>query len=300
LTLTNNIFSLSSQPKDMLVEITNRCNYRCNFCEHSKMKPHFGEIDPVFLRDIFKQVYSMGINRVGLYTVGEMFLCKELLTHIRNAKKIGFDYVYSDTNGALANKNNLKNVIEAGLDSIKFSINAGTPQTYKNIHGSDKFKTVIDNLRSCYELKQKINPDFKLMVSYVITKENENEVALLKEMVAPYVDSFESHFISVKNNSANDPRRDLIPEGRAVLRSIPCSMVFNRIHVTFDGYLTACCQDFNRDLLLADLKIMSLKDAWESDIALELRKAHSKHKLDGFLCANCFSKTYHDYRPLKV
>jgi molybdenum cofactor biosynthesis enzyme MoaA len=264
------------------------------------MKSHFGDIDPDFLKYIFKQAYAMGINRIGLYTIGEMFLCKELLTHIRNAKDIGFDYVYSDTNGALASKENLKGVIEAGLDSIKFSINAGKSETYKKIHGPNTFEIVIDNLRTCYELKQEINPNFRLMVSYVVTKENEDEVGLLKEIVAPYVDSFETHSILVRNDSINDPRRNLIPDDKNASYSIPCSIVFNRIHVTFDGYLTACCQDFNQDLLLADLKITPLKEAWVSSNAIKLREAHLNQKLDGLLCANCCSENYCSYKSLKV
>jgi molybdenum cofactor biosynthesis enzyme MoaA len=45
-------FTLESKPSDMLVEITNRCNYQCNFCTHSQMKHHFGDIDPFFLKKI--------------------------------------------------------------------------------------------------------------------------------------------------------------------------------------------------------------------------------------------------------
>lgn len=298
--MINNKFSVNSQPKNMLVEITNRCNYRCNFCTHSKMNSYFGDIDPDFLKDIFKQAYAMGINRVGLYTTGEMFLCKELLTHIRNAKEIGFDYIYSDTNGALANKDNLKDVIEAGLNSIKFSINAGKSETYKKIHGPNTFETVIDNLRACYELKQKLNPNFKLMVSYVITKENENEVKLLKDIVDPYVDSFVSHFIFVPHDCENDPRLKLIPINKKKTHPIPCPMVFNRVHVTFDGYLTACCHDFNRNLLLSDLKITSLENAWEGLNAKRLRENHLDHNLDGTICANCYSDVYCHYNSLKV
>jgi MoaA/NifB/PqqE/SkfB family radical SAM enzyme len=130
-------------PNDMLIEITNRCNYQCNFCTHSKMNHHFGDIDPEFLKRILREAYDMGVRRVGLYTIGEMFLCKDIVTHIKNAKETGYEYIYADTNGALADKNNLEAVITAGLDSIKFSINAGKAETYKIIHGHDKFENLL-------------------------------------------------------------------------------------------------------------------------------------------------------------
>ena len=77
-------------------------------------------------------------------------------------------------------------------------------------------------------------------------------------------------------------------------------MVFTRLHITFDGYLTACCQDFNYDLLLADLKNISLKDAWESKNALLLKQAHIKGNVEGFLCDNCIKSTYQKYTALKI
>jgi hypothetical protein len=77
-------------------------------------------------------------------------------------------------------------------------------------------------------------------------------------------------------------------------------MVFTRLHITFDGYLTGCCQDFNYDLLLADLKKTPLKEAWESRNALELRKAHIRKAVEGILCNNCIQEKYQRYTALKL
>jgi molybdenum cofactor biosynthesis enzyme MoaA len=199
-------FTLESKPNDMLVEITNRCNYQCNFCTHSQMNRHFGDMDPTFLKRILHEAYDMGVRRVGLYTIGEMFLCKDLVEHIKNAKEAGFEYIYADTNGALATSAKLEAVIKAGLDSIKFSINAGKAETYKKIHGQDKFQRVIENLKMCYDLKQKHHKNLKIMVSYVVTNQNEKEVDVLKEMVETYIDTYMVHPIWVRHNRENDIR----------------------------------------------------------------------------------------------
>jgi len=176
------------------------------------MNSDFGDIDPEFLKRILYEAYDMGVRRIGLYTIGEMFLCKDVVLCIKNAKEAGFEYIYADTNGALADRTNLEAVIKAGLDSIKFSINAGRRETYKNIHGLDKFETVLENLRTCYELKQYINRDFKIMVSFVVTKENEEEIEMLHDIVKPYIDKYLVHPISVRHNSENDIRNTLEPK----------------------------------------------------------------------------------------
>jgi hypothetical protein len=263
------------------------------------MNHHFGDIDHVFLKRILHEAYGMGVRQVGLYTIGEMFLCKDIITHIKNAKEAGFEYIYADTNGALADRKNLEAVITAGLDSIKFSINAGKKETYKKIHGQDKFETVIENLRICYELKQQLNQKMKIFVSFVVTKENEDEIELLREMVEPYINEYMVHKMLVRHYGENDKRNALEPRMGKSKQEIPCFMVFTRLHITFEGYLTACCQDFNYGLLLADLKTTSLKEAWVSKNAVKLRQAHLDRNVEGFLCDNCVKPEYQKYTSLK-
>jgi len=77
-------------------------------------------------------------------------------------------------------------------------------------------------------------------------------------------------------------------------------MVFTRLHITYDGKLTACCQDFNYDLLLADLKKTALKEAWMSKNALELRQAHIDKNVEGLLCDNCVKPKFHKYSKLML
>ena len=57
---------------------------------------------------------------------GSLFLVKNLADYVSHAKNaIGYDYLFITTNGALAIPETVKAVLDAGLDSIKFSISAG-------------------------------------------------------------------------------------------------------------------------------------------------------------------------------
>jgi molybdenum cofactor biosynthesis enzyme MoaA len=88
---------------------------------------------------------------VGLYSTGDPFITKNLDQYISIAKNLNIKRVYITTNGALANFDKAKKCIDAGLDSIKFSINAGTKESYKIIHGFDDFEKVKKNVRDIYE-----------------------------------------------------------------------------------------------------------------------------------------------------
>ena len=292
---------LTAPPRDMLVEVTNRCNHKCIFCAHHVMENEQGEIDPSLLRRIFCEAYKMGVRRVGLYTTGEMFLCKELNTHIRNAKEIGYDYIYTDTNGVLATVENLTDVIKAGIHSIKFSINAGKRETYKIVHGRDDFDRVIENLRNCYRLKKELNNSLKIMVSCVATRYTESEIELLRRIVEPYVDGFIVNPLRALWQQMDYDLTYLKPEKMTEnVIEIPCSMVMNRIHVTFNGFLSACCIDYNHDVLLADLKKTPLSEAWVSENAVNFRRKHISRQLDGTMCNCCLMNTFVPYEPLIV
>ena len=71
------------------------------------------------------------VEEVGLYSTGDPFMAKNLVETIIFAKQNGIKRVYITTNGALATFEKVKRCIDAGLDSIKFSINAGSKKLIK-------------------------------------------------------------------------------------------------------------------------------------------------------------------------
>lgn len=67
----------------------------------------------------------------------------------------------------------------------------------------------------------------------------------------------------------------------------PCNMIFNRLHVTYQGYLTACCVDFNNMMAIADLNTTPLKSAWNSSEFIELRRQHLEKNIGNNMCYMC-------------
>ncbi len=92
---------------------------------------------------------------------------------------------------------------------------------------------------------------------------------------------------------------DLVLESEKYKKNkAPCSLPFNSIHVTYEGYLTACCIDFQNYLVVADLNRQKLKDAWLNEEFIELRQKHLEDKLDGTLCYNCLYNMEKNIKPV--
>jgi len=267
-------------PTDMLVEVTNACNHACVFCANQKMTRKKGSIDMLLLERLLREAYALGTQDVGFYSTGEPLVYKELDQAIRKAKEIGYRYIYITTNGALADLEKMKRMIGAGLDSVKFSINAASKEMYRKIHGRDHFDQVIKNLCQLRKFRDEAVPGFRIYSTFVITDENRDEVALAKKEIGPQCDE---HLFFEEGNQGGYMSQGGKPSGV----NLPCSLLFNRFHVTCEGYYTMCCVDYQNYLAVADLNEMSLQEAWCSPAAVEMRQKHLSRDIGGTLCENC-------------
>ena len=98
------------------LEVTKRCNARCNFCDYWKEEP------PPELSDYVPLVKKLKPLSVGL-TGGEPFLRKDLTNVIATLRRnFGFLYISLITNGSLLTLERGLEVWEAGLDELSISL----------------------------------------------------------------------------------------------------------------------------------------------------------------------------------
>ncbi|WP_244915008.1 radical SAM protein [Helicobacter equorum] len=155
-------------------DICTFCNHACNFCSNpdkrtKKAKTSYTD----FVAAMNNVLQYVETNELGLSAKGEVLLNHDLELIIKHCKNIyNIPYVYISSNGALMDKNRATSIIEAGLDSIKFSINAVDSMNYKKVHNRDDFDKVIKNFSTLLELKKEKYPHLKLLISSVITPYN--------------------------------------------------------------------------------------------------------------------------------
>ena len=279
------------------IEISNLCNYQCIFCPRTKTVRKKGMIDDTLFNRLLREVYDFGAREMSFHYLGDPFLHPKLPEYVKKAKDIGYSYVYIDTNGFGATPDKLREVIDAGVDSIKFSVNAGTRETYKFIHGVDALDRVVTNVAFCNEYRNKVNPQMKLFVSCVYTKYTQHEkdiISVLFNFCDEVIFQHAADFSGV------------MPEVNELLRGegdnnyanvSPCPMVFGGIYITYEGYLSACCANFDNHVVVADLKETSLREAWYCQAMTNLRKRHLENDLKGIVCYNCI---YHKKEPFEA
>lgn len=281
-------------PRELVLDINNRCNHKCYFCANPKIEKYESLNFDLALK-LMKEAKSFGATDLGPQATGEPFMDKRLADFVLQGKKIGYSYIYINSNGALATPERAKPVIDAGCDSIKFSINAHNKEDFKLVHGYDDFDKVISNLKWIFNYRNENNIKMGIYVSSVsssktkITKKVEN-------VITENCDNFSIRKVSNQGGSMMELNKTEEIINGNILGSLEeneytsrCVYPFNRIVVNPFGNVIPCTADFHNMLEIGDAKKNSLKEIWESETFKYFRKKHLKNDYEGIFCDKCLN-----------
>jgi len=236
-----------------------------------------------------------------VFYLGESFMNPRLLVDcVAWAKQeLKFPYVFLTSNASMAFPEAVEACMQAGLDSLKWSVNAADEAQFEQVMGvSGKlFGRALDNIRSAWELRKAGGYATGLYASS-IRYDGEQQArmeALLAERVRPWVD--EHYWLPLYSMGAFATQREKElgyrptagNQGRlgALRAPLPCWSAFTEGHVTAEGRLSACCFDATANWTMGDLTRVSFLDAWNSAHFVALRAAHLRKDVRGTVCENC-------------
>ncbi|MCX6077373.1 MAG: radical SAM protein [Campylobacterales bacterium] len=304
----NNIsYSLTPPfPREIFLEVNNTCNHKCFFCANEKMTRDKSFIDDKLAKRIMQESFEAGSRDITFYATGEPLIFPLLDEYIKFAKQIGYEYVFLTSNGALSTTSKMKDIIDAGLDSIKFSVNAGTRKSYKQVHGKDDFDKVIDTIIEWDKYRKASGAKLKMFVSFIPTQITKDEYHLLLEIIGNYIDQEVDQRVCSNqggNMLENNKYEEINPEnilGTLKIHQLTtiCPDPFNRLTISSEGYLTACVVDYQNALVTADLSKVTIVEAWNNEEFQKLRKKHLEDNLEGTLCYNCLKNKNAQFEPL--
>jgi MoaA/NifB/PqqE/SkfB family radical SAM enzyme len=131
----------AAPPVCLYLEVTNRCNLLCETCPRTfeALEPP-ADMSMALFRSIIDQVPAL--SRAVLHGVGEPMLVKHLPDMIRTLKERGV-YVLFNTNGTLLREKRFRELIDAGLDELRVSLDAADAATYALVRGKPFFDRIV-------------------------------------------------------------------------------------------------------------------------------------------------------------
>lgn len=181
------------------VDITRRCNFQCPECQYhspfrDKAQQEVSEVSDVPLprfEKLCRELKSMETQQMVLTGEGEPLLHPQLFELISIAKQMGFHLILF-TNGLLLNDEKARALMDSGLDVLKLSLWASSPEEYQANYPEAKpenFAKTIAALKLLHTLKTNNNMSYpEVVLHQPVTKQNyENidlRIALAKEIGA--------------------------------------------------------------------------------------------------------------------
>ena len=281
-------------PRSILFEVSNLCNHRCVFRAYPKMTRPGKRMELALAERLLREAFALGAREAGFYSGAEPFTSPDLEAIVACAKEIGYEYTYISTNGSLATEPRLRKLIDGGLDSLKFSINAADAETYRKIHGQAHFDRVLRHLRFADEYRKERGARLYLSVSFVAFDRDGFATGTTRDAVDALVRPWVDEVLFWETTSENGQMLGLGPSGVEA----PCGLPFMRAHVSAEGHLRMCCNDYQNYLSLVDLHGASLAEAWDSAIFRDMRQRHLDNRLEGTLCHNCVNNVNTPIAPV--
>ncbi len=288
-------------PKSVKVELTAACDFRCWFCATGKNLRPKSHMDFEDFKRYAKELRADGVEKLGLFYLGESFLYKQLPEAIEFAKKeCGFPWVFLTTNGRMATKERVKMCMEAGLDSLKFSLNWANRQQCIDDAGVDAFDVILNNVAAARATRDRVEQETgyfcELSASSIkYDGEQEAQLADVIETIRPFVDEhYYLPLFSQKTLITGDaegrgyrPRAGNIGRIGGEVDPLPCWVVFKETFITFNGDVAACCFSHDKDFVMGNMKDNSFMEIWNSAGFQNLRTAHINKDVTGTPCENC-------------
>jgi MoaA/NifB/PqqE/SkfB family radical SAM enzyme len=142
-------------PVCLYLEVTNRCNLLCTTCPrtYEELEPP-GDMSFELFARIVDQVPDLA--RAVLHGVGEPLLVRDLARMIRHLKARG-TYVLFNTNGTLLDARRGRELVEAGLDELRVSLDAAEPGAFALVRGVDAFERIVANVKAFTALQRELS-----------------------------------------------------------------------------------------------------------------------------------------------
>jgi MoaA/NifB/PqqE/SkfB family radical SAM enzyme len=259
------------------------------------------DMDLDFFKGITKEMFEAGVEEIGLFYLGESLMAPELTVQACQWLKweLGMPYVFLTTNGSLACERTIHALMNAGLDSLKFSINAADMDQFAEVMGVKPklYEQSLKNLKRAYEIRERCKYQTKIYASSIKYdgEQQERMESLVRERVEPFVDEhywlplYSMGSVATEREAELGYRPTAGNQGRigGLVKPLPCWSAFTEGHVRSDGLVSLCCFDADGRFQVGDLHKDDWMTIWHNDAFTRIREAHLKEDLTGTVCEEC-------------
>lgn len=290
-------------PRTISLVLSNQCNLKCVMCPYhsplfiqNRQNDYFDDKKWMSLAVIERLVEELKDNDQPLtFHMGQLdepLLHPHIAEIVRLLASVPHSTVHITSNGNLMSGDLARAVIQAGIKSIQFSVDAQTPETYKKIRGA-KLEKVQRNVERFLRLRDELRPGL-----YV------NLCIINQEGAADEVEDFKAYWRAKGASSVSVYQLFKPAEGNSAQWVVPnkyfeektrtpCTALWDQCFLYPDGEVSLCCTTLARvpqDGVISkgNFNTQSLRDIWFGALYQKVRTdLIDENFKDHKYCAEC-------------
>ena len=276
--------TLADFPPCLQIEPASVCNYRCVFCYQTdtaftrRQNGHMGMMS----LELFKSLIDQAEGRCEAMTLasrGEPLICRNIEPMLAycQGKFLGFKM---NTNAWFLDEAKAHAILQSGMNTLVFSADAAAEPQYSQFRVGGKLDRVVANIQKFQEIRAAHYPNSKLItrVSGVKFRE-EQDLDEMERFWGRLVDQVAFVNYNPWENVYSRPANSIVA---------PCSDLWRRMFVWFDGTVNPCDVDYRSTLAVGNAGEHPLSTIWQSEAYNRLREAHlSDRRCKISPCSQC-------------
>ncbi|MFQ5599646.1 MAG: radical SAM/SPASM domain-containing protein [Candidatus Krumholzibacteriia bacterium] len=266
----------TNTPRFIQIETNLACNAKCPFCPYAHMNR-----GPMWMEDwIWKKIVD---DTRGLEITYRPFLINEPLAEKRLPQII--DYIKRDptarveinTNGGLLNAKRARELLDSGIDLVRFSIDGFSRETYEPARPGVDYDRVVENTNRFIELRDAGNHDCFVEIRMIDMPENKHEQAAYLDYWTRRADA--ALIVPLY-------RWPWSGQTEPVLK--PCLKILDEMFFYTDGTSPLCCWDDAGRGIVGDVGTQTVLEIWNGAEMRAMRSLLDRGRRDLItLCSRC-------------
>ena len=275
---------IDNYPPYLQIEPSSICNYRCVFCFETdktftnKKNGFMGAMDLNLFKKIVDQA-EKNIEFISIASRGEPLVNKNIDKMLEYTEG-KFLNLKLNTNASLLNEKYIHAILSGGVKTVVFSADAAEEKLYAKLRVNGELKKVVKNIELFNKIREKSYSKSKIISRVSGVKFNDEQ----------NIDSMENFWKKMVDQVAfvdYNPWENIYEKDPSDI-SKPCSDLWRRMFIWWDGKVNPCDSDYKSELQVGNIKDKSISELWNSQKYNEYRKSHiSKNRKNLYPCKNC-------------
>jgi len=233
--------NILDSPRSVAINAVPQCNYHCMKCQyHSpKQRANRSFASPMDL-DRFRVLLEKckayhRLTSVSPTISGEPLLHPKIHEIVRMIKDAGYACGFA-TNGSLLTEAMTERLLDAGIDSLAFSVDASSPETYAKLQGGD-LHAVEHNILTFQRATLRTSGTFSGSMIFVVSAENMHEIG---EYRRKWLDRGFTVGFSAEHQIQSEATPFFADMRWAPKYRMPCFSPFLGLYLSVEGRLLSC------------------------------------------------------------